>query len=383
VKDRRDVPGMPRSPRQRGRFRRAVRAARGYESWRLYEDARTAHLERIAQTGQGALFYLRTRNDFEPSMAAALSDRVIQVQRWWIPALVLMGSPRTIETNEPLAVPTWPTQLLVRVARAMWCALHGKRGRPLIVSYALENIDPVTWLSGRSRAGALVGSRAVRAVARRLVKTSDRVVAGTTDALTLVQEYGGTATLLDPTMPPCRCPNAEKENSVLFVGAFEERKGIRELISAWRAIERDSARGSCRLTLIGDGSLTEWLRAEMQSLRTADLVCNPPRAAVHAALRRAKVVVLLSQDTPRWREQVGLPIVEGLAHGCIVVCSDSTGMAPWLRTNGHRVLQPGGGPEQAAQAILSALQDSRRPEDVLASLPARDGRLAADAVLHA
>ena len=88
--------------------------------------------------------------------------------------------------------------------------------------------------------------------------------------------------------------------------------------------------------------------------------------------------VLLSQPTPTWREQVGLPVVEGLAHGCTVVTTTETGLAGWLAAHGHEVLPPGAPDGEVAAAVDRALGRRRPAGDVLADLPAADGRLAAD-----
>jgi glycosyltransferase involved in cell wall biosynthesis len=111
------------------------------------------------------------------------------------------------------------------------------------------------------------------------------------------------------------------------------------------------------------------------------VVVDPPRARVHALQREASVAVLLSQRTRTWREQVGLPVVEGLAHGCAVLATTETGLAAWLEEHGHAVVDPAADPERVAD-VLVGLLDARRPAaTVLADLPDVDGRLAADAWL--
>jgi glycosyltransferase involved in cell wall biosynthesis len=102
---------------------------------------------------------------------------------------------------------------------------------------------------------------------------------------------------------------------------------------------------------------------------------------VHRALRRAAVLVLLSQPTPTWREQVGLPLVEGLAHGCTVVTTAETGLADWLAAHGHTVLAPDAAPATVVAAVVEALAAGRPAASVLADLPDDDGRQAAEAWL--
>ena len=90
------------------------------------------------------------------------------------------------------------------------------------------------------------------------------------------------------------------------------------------------------------------------------------------------MVVLLSQRRPRWREQVGLPIVEALAHGCNVLTTRETGLAEWLADHGHRVLPNGSDVSAISRALVEVLLGQRDSTQVLAALPAVDGRLTAD-----
>ena len=68
--------------------------------------------------------------------------------------------------------------------------------------------------------------------------------------------------------------------------------------------------------------------------------------------------MLPSQPTSAWREQVGLPIVEGLSYGCTIVTTTETGLAGWLSEHRHRVLPADANEAQLAAAIIDAL---RRP----------------------
>lgn len=92
--------------------------------------------------------------------------------------------------------------------------------------------------------------------------------------------------------------------------------------------------------------------------------------------------MLPSQPRDLWREQVGLPIVEALAHGCRIVTSSETGLAAWLRENGHPVLAPDAPADAWAAAVATTLTGDAQAESdatrILSALPAEDGRLAAD-----
>ena len=80
---------------------------------------------------------------------------------------------------------------------------------------------------------------------------------------------------------------------------------------------------------------------------------------------------------PLWREQVGLPITEGLAHGCVIVTTNETGIATWLRENGHQVIEEREVGRELASAIVAAAQSELTADDVRRQLPDVDGRVAA------
>jgi glycosyltransferase involved in cell wall biosynthesis len=111
------------------------------------------------------------------------------------------------------------------------------------------------------------------------------------------------------------------------------------------------------------------------------LEVDPGRDRIHAVLHEASALVLPSQPSPTWREQVGLPIVEGLSHACTIVTTAETGLADWLRERGHGVAVDPASPAELAEIIRTVLAHPVDPEAVLAALPARDGRLVADDVL--
>jgi glycosyltransferase involved in cell wall biosynthesis len=99
---------------------------------------------------------------------------------------------------------------------------------------------------------------------------------------------------------------------------------------------------------------------------------------VHEVLRQSAVLVLLSQPIGGWREQIGLPILEGLSHGCEVVATSETGVADWLAARGHAVVPPGAGPEVVADRLDEALRRAPTRRGSLSDLPRTDQRLAAD-----
>jgi len=347
---------------------------------RLYRSARTAHLERAAELPPALLLFEKRRYDFDQ----ALADRVGAVEAGTFESARILGRSgvTTLEVNEPSAV-----EGARRTAVALaWLRLRGlaRLGRrPRVVAYAIGNSSPFVPAAG----GTLRSRWSLRldyALARYVWRECDRIAFGTTDARDAYEEAFGRhprplETAVIPALPvACPCvPEADVRGPrVVFLGAFTARKGFPSLVEAWPRVR--AARPDAELVLLGKGDL-EPLAHELAADESVRLVLDPAREIIHAELRQAAVITLPSRRAGRWREQVGLPIVEGLAHGCTVVTTDETGLATWLAAHGHHVLPEDVSREDLAAALLTALDDGRPAAEVRSQLPATDGRLAADA----
>jgi glycosyltransferase involved in cell wall biosynthesis len=256
-------------------------------------------------------------------------------------------------------------------------------GRPAtIVSYALENADPFERRIGaRARLRRSFNGIAARFVWRQI----DRIVFGTDAAretyrTALPEPAPDAVSAVIPALPaPCTCAAEAGHDAgrVVFLGAFVPRKGLPDILAAWPHVT--ALVPDARLTLIGKGALEDRAREAVAEDPTIDLIIDPPRDEIHRQLRHARVLTLPSQPTATWREQVGLPIVEALAHGCQIVTTTETGLATWLAEHGHDVVAPGCSPQELADAVVHAL----RAYPAAGELPDLDGRLVADAWLFA
>jgi glycosyltransferase involved in cell wall biosynthesis len=348
---------------------------------RLYESLRTAHLERAHQLAPASIIYRVTRYDFDDELARGLD--LVRAGRLGT-ALVLLRSPvRTLEVNEPLMLSSLPATAIALVALAIRRAVGAPRAE--VVTYAIGNADPFDAPVG-SRLRSRVRRTGERALAHAVMRRVDRVVYGTDGARdTYDRVLGGArpgaASALVHALPARRDRRSPQPvaDSALFVGALSERKGIRVLLAAWPAV-RDARLGAV-LRVLGKGPL----QAEVEAAAAADpsiiVEIDPGRDRIHEAMHGASVLVLPSQPSPTWREQVGLPIVEGLSHACTIVTTAETGLADWLRERGHGVAVDPASPAELAEIIRTVLAHPVDPEAVLAALPARDGRLVADDVL--
>jgi glycosyltransferase involved in cell wall biosynthesis len=331
------------------------------------------------------MLYTGTRYDFDDALVDPANPPVLTGRLGVLTAL-LRRHHDVVEVTEPAAINRAPfllVQLLAIRARDLVT-----RRRTTIVAYCIGNADPALEVRVRWRlpfpAARLLGTALVRA----LVRLIDRLAFGTTGSRELYEGLVGERALagrsrtFEALPAACSCgadapgETAEPGRRVLFLGAFAERKGIRQTMAAWDVlIARDP---SAELVMIGTGALEGEVRRWAARRPEVDVVVDPPRPEVHRALRASDVLVLLSQRHGHWREQIGLPVLEGLAHGCEVVTTTETGLAPWLAGHGHAVLPPSAPAGDVATAIADALQRAANRAGSLDALPIEDQRIAAD-----
>lgn len=342
---------------------------------RLYHSVRTAHLERARSLTAARIVYRSRRYDFDESLATGLD--LVQASPLRTAAMLLVEDVRQLEINEPLMRNGLWTSAVALAAVALRDLLT--RRRTSVVTYAIENDDPF------GRPEPTIRRRLRRtlelALAHAVHRRVDRIAFGT-DGARRVYEHRfrrgarTTATTI-PALPEARSGLLERRaGSVVFLGGLIERKGVARLLDAWPAV-RDAV-PEATLTVLGKGPLEPLVLGAAAVDPTIEVVVDPARDRIFEVLDRVSVVVLPSVRTPRWREQVGLPIVEGLSSGCVIVTTTETGLAAWLRDQGHQVVDPDAEPTVLAAAIRAALADPRSAADVISVLPDRDGRLAAD-----
>jgi glycosyltransferase involved in cell wall biosynthesis len=172
-----------------------------------------------------------------------------------------------------------------------------------------------------------------------------------------------------------------RPHSAIFVGRLEERKGILLLMTAWAGVEKSDP--SATLTVVGDGPLRAEVRNWAGTNRDQRVATGAlGRADVADALAHSAVLTAPSQRSGRWREQIGLPISEGLARGLTVVTTDETGLSSWLAEHGHTVLTSPTSAALLEEAITARLVEPLPRSDVQDSLPPEDGRRLAHRWLH-
>jgi glycosyltransferase involved in cell wall biosynthesis len=110
---------------------------------------------------------------------------------------------------------------------------------------------------------------------------------------------------------------------ILFVGQFEERKGLADLLDAFAAMPDLPA----TLRLAGNGSLEAEVRRRADADRRVELVGYVPQDRLPGQLARARCLVLPSITTAIDREPWGLVVNEAMHAGIPVIVTDAVGAA--------------------------------------------------------
>ncbi|TFC89877.1 glycosyltransferase [Cryobacterium sp. TMT4-31] len=299
---------------------------------------------------------------------------------------VITNKVRVLEVAEPLAIVLWPQLLLIHSSLAV--TNFFRLTQTNVVSYAIENYPTDKKLMEFTGLPRWISRSIVKGIVRFLMATTSRIVYGTQDALDVYEDLAPRAvrkrTALTSLVwalpaPHGACPGPPEVETLVFLGTFEDRKGINRLMSTWPLVLKQLPRG--KLTLLGKLGNLAGVREFSANHLSVTLVEDPARSQIFDVLADSKALILFSQPARGWKEQVGLPIVEALSMGCEIISSDQTGIQSWLSDHGHEVLPWDESDENLAAAITRALTSPRSKAEVLDDLPSEDGRSLADARL--
>ena len=359
---------------------------------RYYPMARTAHIERLAEQKPADFLYTRTRGDWD----ADLAFNALNVKRVSLISLgicILKGDYLRIEMPELLALPLVPNFVFLSVLASVRNCFVSKN-KVEIVFYAIENMDQVTKLRQETRLPEKVARSVIRMVARVSLIPVTKIAFGSNQALSQYKTSFGhrlwakvessieleVFTPLEAASKSTQLENlplSKDSNLVGFLGSFERRKGIPELMKAWPHVLSENPKA--KLEIIGYGEMQREILEFSNDSESVYVGISPSRETIMEKLGKWHVLILFSQPTTKWREQIGLPILEGLSSGCEIVTSSETALSNWLAENRHQVLSPAADAQELANSILKAVESKRSATDILRSLPAISGRLQADA----
>jgi phosphatidyl-myo-inositol alpha-mannosyltransferase len=201
----------------------------------------------------------------------------------------------------------------------------------------------------RPSVGRIHGRIAVSAVARHFV---ERFFPGDYKVIPNGVDIGR----FDRAVPISRWRDGTK--NILFVGRFEARKGLLDLLKAYRILRRSGC--ECRLLVVGGGPQAKEARRYLMTrnmggveflgrvsdeerdalFKTADVYCSPATG----------------------RESFGIVLLEAMAAGTAIVCSDIHGYKGVVRRGREALLVPPGEPKALAGALAQLLGDDERRE---------------------
>jgi phosphatidylinositol alpha-mannosyltransferase len=141
--------------------------------------------------------------------------------------------------------------------------------------------------------------------------------------------------------------------NILFVGRFEPRKGLLELLKAYRILRKTGC--PCRLLVVGTGPQEREARRYVMTRKLGGVhflgrVSDEERDAL---FKTADVYV----SPATGRESFGIVLLEAMAAGTAIVCSDIHGYKGVVRRDRDALLVPPNDPKALAAAIARLVSD--------------------------
>lgn len=352
-----------------------------HSNLRIIPELRSVHIERESFRTHGITLYFKQMYDLNITPEFPF----IKCTFWRAARTLLTSDASILEIPEPLWVRFLPKNVFLVATWRLGGLLKNKPKK--VVTYAIENneirslIRPGAWGKLLAPPFALALGLWMRANIARIAYGSDGANS-TYYALPFVSSIASHQFLELPEASPLWGRPGEKatEKRAIFIGELTDRKGVLELMNAWEIVERSDSKIS--LAIVGGGQYDERVRSWAEERPEQRIFLGKvPHENIERELIASQVLVAPSKRWGRWREQIGLPIKEGLAHGLTVVTTTETGLAHWLESNDHHVLQQLT-PENLANAIQVALAEPLTRDSVVRGLPQQDNRIIADRWLN-
>ncbi|MHA7170186.1 glycosyltransferase family 4 protein [Arthrobacter bambusae] len=357
-----------------------------YDSIRIRPELRAAQVKRSSLMTPALTLYFDEKYDLG---ATSLRESFVKVNFLTCAMILAISKATILEVPEPLWL-RFAAKNLILIS--VW-KLFGlfRRNRRITVTYAIENNDLAALTSIRDRP-VFVLQRLFRLLAGAAIRASiDRIVFGSYASQELYYSLRGVRSIPNKLIEelPAKALSGHDRgylrpgaNEAIFVGELDDRKGIRDLMEAWPSVESDLP--DAIITVVGGGELESKVRQWCEDRPTSRVYLGlVPHEDTLSHLGQASVLIAPSRRAGRWREQIGLPIVEALSLGTTVVTTDETGLATWLLEHGHVVIPEPRLGEILPRAITAALKSPLDRQAVVGVLPSIPGRIMADSWLHA
>ncbi|HXG40529.1 MAG TPA: glycosyltransferase family 4 protein [Candidatus Limnocylindrales bacterium] len=225
--------------------------------------------------------------------------------------------------------------------------LRESRSVNVATFHAYSGFSPAYELGGRilrPYADRLHGRIAVSAAARHFI---DRYFPGDYKVI----PNGVDVERFRRAVPIARWQDGTK--NLLFVGRFEPRKGLLDLLKAFRILRKEGH--DCRLLVVGSGPQEREARRYVLTRRLSNVeflgrVSDDEKAQL---FRTADVFV----SPATGRESFGIVLLEAMAAGTAIVCSDIHGYKGVVHRGEQALLVPPRDPRALADAIGRLLSD--------------------------
>ncbi len=145
-------------------------------------------------------------------------------------------------------------------------------------------------------------------------------------------------------------------HNLLFVGRHEPRKGLLDLLKAYRILRKTGCQ--CRLLVVGSGPQEREARRYVATrrLRGVEFLGRVTDDEKAQLFRTADVYI----SPATGGESFGIVLLEAMAAGCPVICSDIHGYKGVVRRDREGILVPPRKPKAIATATASLLRDPER-----------------------
>jgi phosphatidylinositol alpha-mannosyltransferase len=195
-----------------------------------------------------------------------------------------------------------------------------------------------------SYAGRLHGRIAVSAAARHFI---DRFFPGDYKVI----PNGVDVARFERAVPIARWQDGTK--NILFVGRFESRKGLLDLLKAYRILRKTGC--NCRLLVVGGGPQEREARRYIMArgLRGVEFLGRVTDEDRDSLFKTADVYC----SPATGRESFGIVLLEAMAAGTAIVCSDIHGYKGVARRGREALLVPPHEPKELAAALAKVLGD--------------------------
>lgn len=218
--------------------------------------------------------------------------------------------------------------------------------------------------------GGLNEKRIYRYAARRMFRFASRFVAVSEEVKEDLERVGVSSYLIDvissgieyEKFAAAASKESNREIKIVFVGRIHEVKGLEYLIEAARLLEVELPRA--KFTIIGDGPSKESLTAKSKEVRSIRFVGERQPEELPRFLAEASLFVLPSVDLPGQTEGTPTAVMEAMAAGLPIVCTDAGGTSRLVQNSINGLVVRQKDPEALKKAILDLAQNKSLREEM-------------------